>query len=279
MMRILVALGRTRSDLVYDLLREGDLWSIESNYLNLGYWPGTNNIDEASRQLAMLVASHADISGPQLVLDAGCGFGDQCILWADQYPQARFCAISNSQEQLKRALQLVQRRELSEQISIINCNAAACPFPANSFDSILALESAFHFNTREQFFCHAWDLLKPGGRIVLADFIARPAVDLVHRVARELGSIAWQIPKDNLCSKQQYQQQMQDSGFTDVNIRDVTEQVVEPFARFIRRRYREPGYRAAAQPLVRASARIMTGAGFLESVDYVIASATKPVRI
>lgn len=278
MMRILAAPGRSRSDLVYDLLREGDLWSIDSNYLNLGYWPGVDNIDDASRQLATLVASRADINGPQLVLDAGCGFGDQCALWADQYPQASFCAISNSGEQLKHALTMVERRGLGKRISIVHCTATHCPFPPQCFDRIVALESAFHFDTREQFFHHALELLKPGGRIVLADFIARSSVGLAHRLAREIGGAAWQIPRSNLCSRKVYRDQLQAAGFSDVELQDVTGEVIEPFARFIRERYQQPDYRATAHPLVRASARVMTGAGFLESLDYVIVSARRPLN-
>lgn len=278
MLKIMTSLSRARSHLVYDLLAEGDLWSVNSNYLNLGYWPGADNIDDASRQLATLVASRADIREHQVVLDAGCGFGDQSGLWANLYPQTSFCAISNSHEQLKQALKLTQLRGLGERISIVHCDATACPFPANTFDRILALESAFHFDTRRDFFRHAWQLLKPGGRLVLADFIARSSVDLVHRIARELGGAAWQIPRANLCSRQQYEAELKDCGFGRVTVEDITEQVIDPFAQFIRDRYRQPDYRRTAQPLVRIAARIMTGAGFLESLDYVIASADKLLR-
>ena len=278
MFKIMMSLSRTRSDLVYDLLVQEDLWSVDSTYLNLGFWPGADNIDDASRQLATLVASRANVREYHLVLDAGCGFGDQCSLWADLYPHTRFCAISNSLPQLKHAMQLVRQRKLDGRVSLVHCDATASPFPANTFDRILALESAFHFDTRHDFFRHAWQLLKPGGRIVLADFIARPSVDFVHRMARELGGAAWQIPRANLCSREQYEAGLQSCGFTKIDIQNVTEQVIEPFAKFIRDRYRQPEYRRDAQPLVRVAARIMTGAGFLESLDYVIASADKPIR-
>jgi erythromycin 3''-O-methyltransferase len=197
-------------------------------------------------------------------------------LWAEEYPEATFCAIGNSSAQLQQARDLMLQHGLSERVWLIQCDAVACPFAADSFDRILALESGFHFDTRQRFFRHAWELLRPGGRMVLADFIARPSINPARRLAREVGSVAWQIPRVNLCSLVQYQDQLEASGFREVTVENITEQVIEPFSRFIRDRYRQADYRRSSQPLVRTAARIMTGLGFLESLDYVIASASKP---
>jgi cyclopropane fatty-acyl-phospholipid synthase-like methyltransferase len=276
MLKILSSVRRNRSDLVYDLLSVEDLWSIDSNYLNLGYWPGVDNIDDASRQLADLVASRSNISGGQYILDVGCGLGDQSVLWAQNFPGANFCAIGNSQGQLKHALSLVQREGMTERVTVICCDANACPFPPQFFDRIIALESAFHFDTRQQFFEHAWQLLKPGGRIVSADFIAGASVTFTQRLAREVGGAAWQIPRANLCTLEQYGDGLRRAGFVDVEVTNITQRVIVPFSRFIRSRYKQPEYRRSSQPLVRYAARIMTGVGFLESLDYVIASANKP---
>ena len=47
-------------------------------------------------------------------------------------------------------------------------SATALPQAAGTLDFVLALESAFHFETRVQFFAEAARVLRPGGTIALA---------------------------------------------------------------------------------------------------------------
>lgn len=109
--------------------------------------------------------------------------------------------------------------------------------PASSkvFDRILALDCAYHFNTRKIFLRQSFHKLVPGGRIALTDICFDPIM-LKKPQVRLITSLLRLIPKHNMVSSGDYIAQMKEIGYIDVQLQDVTENVFPGFIRFLKSR-------------------------------------------
>lgn len=103
------------------------------------------------------------------------------------------------------------------------------------YDTILALDCAYHFNTRPVFLQQSLERLVPQGRIALADICFTPS-SLQSTFLRALAGLI--MPTENVISTDQYVQQMQVMGYQDVQLEDITEDVFPGFIKFLKSRGR-----------------------------------------
>ena len=104
-----------------------------------------------------------------------------------------------------------------------------------TFDSILALDCAYHFNTRHKFLEQSFQKLIPGGSIALAD-ICFLTSSVNSRRTRLITSIVNLIPKRNQISVEDYVDKMEQIGYIDVNLEDITSEVFPGFVSFLKGR-------------------------------------------
>ncbi|MGO4748660.1 cyclopropane-fatty-acyl-phospholipid synthase family protein, partial [Streptomyces sp. 2MCAF27] len=156
-------------------------------FLNFGYWPpDCSSLDEACRTLAERLGDAAGITRGDRVLDAGFGFGDQDMHWMETRGPALIAGLNVTPAQVELAQKRVRERKLDDRIDLKVGSATDMPFEAESFDRIVALESAFHFDTRQDFFGEAARVLRPGGTLATADVILLAGGDREQRI-REMG--------------------------------------------------------------------------------------------
>ena len=102
----------------------------------------------------------------------------------------------------------------------------------HDFDNILALDCAFHFNTREEFLRQSLRRLTPRGSVALADlcFSSSPGLMLTFLLCHVLRT----MPKHNVTTKEQYVRQMREIGYEDVELEDITPFVFPGFREFLK---------------------------------------------
>jgi ubiquinone/menaquinone biosynthesis C-methylase UbiE len=250
-------------------------------YLNLGYWPAARDVDEASEALALLVAATGSMGAADTVLDCGFGFGDQDLLWAERCGPAKIIGLNTTASQVRVARQRVVDAGLAGRVDLREGSATRMPIDDASIDLVVALESAFHFDTREDFFAEAFRVLVPGGRLVTADIIPTPqAAGSIQRFRQRLSwylvASRFNIPDENAYGIEAYERKLQLSGYEAMSVRSIREDVYAPLHEFLAA---NPAFLRRQHPLARLLARatlMRPAASVYAGLDYVIGYAAKP---
>lgn len=141
--------------------------------------------DEAERYCAQLyhaLAAQVDLSG-KLVLDVGSGRGGGTS-YVHRYfgpSQTTGCDVTRS------AIAFCQRAHSGTKgLNFLRADAMNLPFEANSFHTVINVESSHCYPNRSAFFVGVFKVLKPGGHFLYADFTKpghNPADDIRQTLA------------------------------------------------------------------------------------------------
>ncbi len=265
---------------IYDLLSTSSP-TARGLYLNLGYWQDATNTDEASDALAMLVANTAQLSSEDTLLDCGFGFGDQDILWMKTLQPRQIIGLNITQSQVTIARERVAAADLDDRIDLRHGSATTMPIESDSVDCAVALESAFHFRTREQFFREAWRVLRPGGRLATADIIPMPVADhfrarLNQRFSWRLVASKFAIPTENAYTRPTYHSKLTGCGFEEIQVESIRDHVYAPLHHYL---IGHPERLQRLHPIARLPARMALwyeADSVYAGLDYVLATAVKP---
>lgn len=268
-LRLVARPDRDRAAEVYTLLGERYHLGRRTRYLNLGYWAEATDYDDACDALAEQLGLTVGMGAGDRVLDVGFGFGDQDDFWLRRFGPASITGLNITPLHVETA----RRRFPDPRLDFRPGSATDMPIPDASVDRVTALECAFHFVTRADFFREAFRVLRPGGTLGTADILPVPDRPINGYFAR-LTRAFWQIPDANWVRWTDYEAALRGAGFVDIQVRSIRVLVYAPVWRHAARIARDPAHSADWSPIVRWIVRLPPTA--LDSLDYLLVSARKP---
>lgn len=147
------------------------VWHLNSRMcMHYGYWDETTpNLRSALTNMNNRLAEFAGIKQGDRILDAGCGVGGSSIYLAKTLG-CKTVGITLSDKQIGKCINNAEKHNVSGSCTFEKQNYLETTFPDNSFDIVWGIESVCYAFDKYDFLKEAYRVLKPGGKVVVADF-------------------------------------------------------------------------------------------------------------
>lgn len=201
--------------------------------LHFGYWDGeVRRHADAVLRMNRELADRAEVAPEDLCLDAGSGVGGTAM-WMAANRSARVVALTIVPDQAHRTQEYAGERELASRIHPVIGDFGAAGLRPGTFDVIYSQEAVCHASDKRQVLEELATLLRPGGRIVLAEFFdtGRTATAKDRRLMQTWLD-GWSMPP--LPQADEFVDWAQSFGLDDAGIDDITPAVERSLRRLFR---------------------------------------------
>lgn len=217
-----------------------DAWDLDnSQAMHYGYWDEkVTSFPQSLQRMNEVMATAANIQSNEIVLDAGCGVGGSSNFLASTIG-CKVIGITLSEKQVALARKNAEQRGLHHNPEFQVMDFSNTSFPDESFDVVWGCESISYADNKELFLKEAFRLLKPGGRVVIADgFVTKFEHNQNPIIRRFLDG--WHV--NYLETLDQFSGFMKQSGFSDTQSSDITQFIIRSSRRLFRFYYPASAY-------------------------------------
>ncbi|MCB0775327.1 MAG: methyltransferase domain-containing protein [Chitinophagaceae bacterium] len=201
-----------------------DSWDLNNSLsIHYGYWDDkVRSFPQSLIRMNEIMAEAATIKAGDYVLDAGCGVGGSSIFLAKNIG-AKVMGITLSQRQAEQANKNAVTNGVENSVQFELRNYSDTDLPANSFDVTWGCESICYAENKEQFIREAFRLLRPGGRLVVADGFVTDFKNNENLIIRKWLD-GWQV--NYLETPERFLEYAKNAGFRDMSYRDISKATV-----------------------------------------------------
>jgi len=196
------------------------------------------------------LAENAKIYPGENVLDIGCGMGGSAFLLAERFG-ARVTGVDVNTAHIIIAQNAAKNHQAGFPVVFRHGDLNKLEFNDDSFDVIWLLESMDHACDRKQLLDRIHKMLKPGGRLVIADLFRKCQVGEISEDWRFTDLMS--LMNVEIFGFNEFNQKLKESEFKNIRFCDITKNVMPysrrlyllsicalPFGKIIRYSFRKP---------------------------------------
>jgi tocopherol O-methyltransferase len=215
----------TTKDIVkYYKVNEFAYWLYGRN-MHYGYWTeDTVTLRQATQKFNDVLIEKAKITKDDVILDAGCGVGGAGIYLAKKIG-CRAVGITLCKYQVEKAFKNAKKEGVSHLVDFFEMDYLHTSFSDSTFSVVWGLESICYAESKEQFAREVFRILKPGGRMIVADgFASRQNYEGRDKRLMQRWLDGWIV--NSLNTPADWKLFAQQAGFARSEYKDVTRQVM-----------------------------------------------------
>lgn len=201
--------------------------------IHFGYYESfTESHSQALEKLNQVMANKAKIKASDTLLDAGCGQGGSS-LWLAKNVGCETVGVTLVPHQVETASKEAILRGLDHKSKFLQKDYTATGLESSSFDVVWACESLCHAQEKIKFYSEAYRLLKPGGRLVVAEYIRKSRnFEPADEAILNHWCKGWSMP--DLDSWEEHEANMNETGFIHLSQSDITSNVMPSLSKLFR---------------------------------------------
>lgn len=209
------------------------LWlEVWGEHMHHGYYengkPGDKTHTQAQLDLVDEMLRWGNVEQANVILDAGCGVGGSARLLAKKF-DAKVLGVTLSPVQAENGQAYSKVIGLQEQVIIEVKDMMSLVGSDKKFDLIWSMESAEHIADKKALVDMFYDLLEPGGKLLMATWCHRDEPPILNNEDRSLLEKIYQLYHlPPMVAVDELEEAMKASGFSQVQTADWSDNVA-PF--------------------------------------------------